>query len=222
MKNSPSATAKLQRLCVMAMLCALAFVAVALIRIPVVAFLKYEPKDVLLVIGGFLFGPVYGGLMCAVVALVEMVTISDTGLIGCVMNMLSSCLFVCISAAFYRRPRSLKSAILGLAVGVVAMTAAMLLWNYLITPLYMNVPRETVAGMLTTVFLPFNLLKGSLNAALSVLLYKSTVRALRAAHLFPAENAAPGEGQKKSLMWLVALFFAVTLLLLLLVWSGIF
>lgn len=222
MKNSPSATAKLQRLCVMAMLCALAFVAVALIRIPVVAFLKYEPKDVLLVIGGFLFGPVYGGLMCAVVALVEMVTISDTGLIGFVMNMLSSCLFVCISAAFYRRRRTLKSAVLGLAVGVVAMTAAMLLWNYLITPLYMNVPRETVAGMLTTVFLPFNLLKGSLNAALSVLLYKSTVRALRAAHLFPAESATTGESQKKPLFWLVALFFAVTLLLLLLVWSGIF
>lgn len=222
MKNSPLATAKLQRLCVMAMLCALAFVAVALIRIPVVAFLKYEPKDVLLVIGGFLFGPVYGGLMCAVVALVEMVTISDTGLIGCVMNMLSSCLFVCISAAFYRRRRTLKSAVLGLVVGVVAMTAAMLLWNYLITPLYMNVPRETVAEMLTTVFLPFNLLKGSLNATLSMLLYKSTVRALRAAHLFPAESTAPGESQKKPLFWLIALFFAVTLLLLLLVWSGIF
>ncbi len=222
MKNLPSATAKPQRLCVMAMLCALAFVAVALIRIPVVAFLKYEPKDVLLVIGGFLFGPVYGGLMCAVVALVEMVTISDTGLIGCAMNLLSSCLFVCISAAFYRRRRALKSAVLGLAVGVVAMTAAMLLWNYLITPLYMNVPRETVAGMLTTVFLPFNLLKGSLNAALSVLLYKSTVRALRAAHLFPAEHDATGESQKKHLFGLVALFFAVTLFFLLLVWGGIF
>ena len=68
MKNDSE---RLRRLCVMALLCAMAYAAVALIRIPAVAFLKYEPKDVLLVIGGFLLGPLEGAIMCAVVAAVE-------------------------------------------------------------------------------------------------------------------------------------------------------
>lgn len=211
---------RLRRMCVMAMLCALAFLAVAFIRIPVVSFLKYEPKDVLLVIGGFLFGPVYGGLMCAVVSLVEMVTISDTGIIGFFMNLLSSGLFVCVASGFYQHRRTLKSALLGLSVGVLAMTGGMLLWNYLITPLYMNVPRSTVAGMLWTVFLPFNLLKGSLNGALTLILYKGVAGALRAAHLFPPTETGQKGVRQQPLVWIGAVFTAVTLVVVALVWSG--
>ena len=118
---------RLRRMCAMAMLCALAFLAVAFIRIPVVSFLKYEPKDVLLVIGGFLFGPLYGGLMCVVVSLVEMVTISDTGFIGFIMNMLSSGLFVCVAAGFYHHRRTLKNALWGLIAGVLAMKPEVLI-----------------------------------------------------------------------------------------------
>lgn len=218
--DSQSQSWRLRRMCAMAMLCALAFLAVALIRIPVVAFLKYEPKDVLLVIGGFLFGPVYGGLMCLVVSLVEMVTISDTGIIGFIMNLLSSGLFVCVAAEFYRRRRTLKNALLGLVAGALSMTAGMLLWNYLITPLYMNVTRATVAGMLWTVFLPFNLLKGLLNGALAMILYKGVAGALRAAHLFPPAKTDNSPSQKLPILWLGAAFVAVTLVVVILVWSG--
>ena len=218
--DSQNQSWRLRRMCAMAMLCALAFLAVTLIRIPVVAFLKYEPKDVLLVIGGFLFGPVYGGLMCFAVSLVEMVTISDTGFIGFVMNLLSSGLFVCTAAGFYCRRRTLKNALLGLAVGVLAMTAGMLLWNYLITPLYMNVPRATIAGMLWTVFLPFNLLKGSLNGALAIALYKSVAGALRAAHLFPPAKIDSKPTKELPALWLGAAFVAATLVVTILVWSG--
>ncbi len=211
---------RLRRMCAMAMLCALAFLAVAFIRIPVVSFLKYEPKDVLLVIGGFLFGPLYGGLMCVVVSLVEMVTISDTGFIGFIMNMLSSGLFVCVAAGFYHHRRTLKNALWGLIAGVLAMTAGMLLWNYLITPLYMNVPRATIVGMLWTVFLPFNLLKGTLNGALAIALYKNVAGALRAAHLFPPAEADSKPVQKLPLLWLGSAFVAATLVVVALVWSG--
>ena len=116
-------TWRLRRLCVIALLTAMAYAAVALLRIPVVAFLKYEPKDVLLVIGGFLFGPAAGAIMSAVVALIEMVTISDTGLIGFVMNLLSSGLFVCLAAGIYRHDKTLRGAVIGLVCGSLAMTA---------------------------------------------------------------------------------------------------
>ena len=51
---------KTSKITIMAMLCALAFVAVLIIRIPIVPvapFLEYEPKDVIILTGGFIFGP---------------------------------------------------------------------------------------------------------------------------------------------------------------------
>ncbi len=210
---------KLRRLCMMAALCAMAFAAVALIRIPVVVFLKYEPKDVLLTIGGFLFGPLAGGIMATVVALVEL-TISDTGLIGALMNVLSSCLFVCTAAAVYHRRKTLGRAVIGLVAGALAATAGMLLWNYLITPLYMGLPREQIAAMLWTVFLPFNLLKTGLNTALTLLLYKAVVKALRAARLLPPSSGTETPKNNRW-AWIIALFALLTLVMVLLVWRGI-
>ena len=72
---------KLRKLILLAMLAAMAYIMVSLIRIPVVLFLKYEPKDVIVTIGGFLLGPMTAFLASLVVSLVEMVTISDTGII---------------------------------------------------------------------------------------------------------------------------------------------
>ena len=216
MKDS---TWRMRRLTIMAMLTALSFAAVFFIRIPVVLFLNYEPKDVLLTIGAFLFGPLSGACMAVVVALLELVTISTTGGIGLAMNIISSCLFVCTASAIYHRRRTLTSAIVGLVCGALLMTGGMVLWNYLITPLYMSVSRVEIAGMLLTVFAPFNLLKGMLNAALTMLLYKSVTKALRAARLLPPSDAA--KNKSKIPVWLIALFVLVTLVLIMLSWKGI-
>lgn len=212
---------RLRRLAVMGMITALAYAAVLFIRIPVVLFLNYEPKDVLLTIGAFLFGPLAGAITASLVALLELVTISSTGIIGLVMNILSSCLFVCTASAVYHRKKTLKNAVLGLTCGALVATAGMLLWNYLITPLYMaNTTREQIAGMLIPVFLPFNLLKTSLNASLTLLLYKHISTALQAAHLLPKTDTAVGV-KKRLPVTAIALLVLVTLILLLLAWKGI-
>lgn len=211
---------QLRRLCVIAMLCAMAFAAVAFIRIPVVLFLKYEPKDVILTIGGFLFGPWTGAAMAVAVALLEMVTVSDTGVIGLLMNALSSCLFVCTAAIIYHSKKTLSRAIIGLLCGAIIATGGMLLWNYLITPLYMAVSRQDIAGMLVPVFLPFNLLKNGLNATLTMLLYKSVSSALRAAHLLPKNPNNP-QNAKRQWVWIAPLFLLATLVLVMLAWKGI-
>ncbi len=211
---------RLRRLCVMAVLCAMAYVTVALIRIPVVLFLSYEPKDVLLVIGAFLFGPIAGGLTAIVVALLEMITISNTGIIGFAMNALSSCLFVCTAAIIYQRHKTVFGAIIGLLCGAAAATAGMLLWNYLVTPLYMTVmSRAEIAAILPTVFLPFNLLKTTLNSTLAMLLYKPIVRTLRTAKLLPTtENS---QQNRHRIVPLITAFILLTLVAVMLVWSGI-
>lgn len=128
-----------------------------------------------------------------------MLTISSTGWIGFVMNFLSSAAFAGTAALLYRKKRTQGSAIAGLFGGALLMTVLMLLWNYLITPLYMHTARADVAAMLVPVFLPFNLLKGCLNATITVLLYKPVVQGLRHAHLLPPSKT-PGR-MRSSAVW---------------------
>ncbi len=217
---SEKKTVDTRKLIVMALFCALAFTATALFRIPVVLWLKYDPKDCLLAIGGMLYGPAAALLMSVVISLLEMVTISDTGAIGMLMNVLSTALFVLPPSILYRRRRTLPSAILGLVIGALLATGGMLLWNWLITPLYMGVPRAAVVELLLPAFLPFNLFKTALNAVLTVLLYKSVVSALRAARLVPKAES-PTRRSVSTGVLLSSLFLLVTLVLILLVWRGV-
>lgn len=201
------------------MLAAIAFLLVALIRIPVVLFLSYEPKDVVITIGGFLLGPMASFAVSLVVALIEMVTISTTGPIGAVMNLLSSACFSCTAAFIYKKKRTLGGAVFGLAAGSVAMIGVMLLWNYLITPLYMTgTSRSDVATMLIPVFLPFNALKAGFNTALTLLLYKPLVGALRKTGLMETRQSKPGTS--KAGLYLLAAALLITCALLLLVYQG--
>ena len=218
MKDS---TWKLRRLTVMAMFIALAFAAVAFVRIPVMLWLSYEPKDVLLTIGAFLLGPIEGVIMTVVVSLLELVTISNTGVIGFVMNVFSSCLFVCTASLIYHRKRTLGGALIGLIGGAFLATGGMLLWNYLITPLYMaNTTRQQVAGMLIPLFLPFNALKGGLNAALTMLLYKGVSSTLRAAKLLPPAQKQTA-GKKYLPVTILSLLVLTALILAMLAWKGV-
>ncbi len=181
----------IRKMATMSMLCAIAYVAVFLSRMlpPLVLFLQYDPKDVIITLGGFIFGPLSSAIISLVVSLIEAVTVSDTGPIGLVMNVISTCTFACTAAVIYKKKRTLSGAVIGLIAGTLFTTAAMLLWNYAITPMYMEIPREEVKALLIPAFLPFNLIKGGLNTAFTLLLYKPVVSALRKAKLIaPAKN----------------------------------
>ena len=187
---------KTRRLTLIAMIAAMAYVIMIVGRIPVVMFLKYDPKDIVIAIGGFMIGPGAAALTSLLVSLIEMVTVSDTGIIGCVMNIISTLAFVFPASMIYHHRRTLKSAAIGLGVGAIAMTCVMLAWNYILTPIYMGYPRAAVAEMLVPVFLPFNLLKGLLNAAFTMLLYKPVSTALRRSRLIAHEGEKPASSAK--------------------------
>ena len=153
------------------MFCALAYVCMYFIRIPV-QFLTLDVKDSLITLCALLFGPIAGAVIALVVPLLELITISDTGVYGFLMNMLSSVTLSVTAGLIYRYRKSLSGAVIGLVSAVFAVTAVMMMANLLITPYYMHAPVETVAAMIPTVLLPFNLLKATLNAALVLLLYK--------------------------------------------------
>ena len=191
-----------------AMLCAVAYAVMYASKsifafMAVAGFLKFDLKDVVIAIGGFLFGPLNVLFVSTVVSLIEMVTVSTTGPWGLLMNIISTCSFLCPAAYLYKKHRTFQWAVLGLVIGGVFMTATMMLWNYLVTPIYQGVPRPAIAGMLIPVFLPFNLTKGLMNGALTMLLYKPVVVALRKAHLVPESTSQ--EQTRKTRTWLVSL-----------------
>lgn len=189
------------KLTAVAMLCAIAYVVMFVGRIslvPAAPFLKYDPKDVVITLGGLIWGPGTAMVVSVIVSFIEMLSVSDTGIIGCVMNIISSCAFACTASAVYRKKRTPSGAVVGLAAGVAAMVVVMLLWNYLVTPIYMGYPRETVAAMLVPVFLPFNLLKAGLNAGFTFLLYKPVISALRKSGLISMSQGPVHHGKKVS------------------------
>lgn len=196
---------KVLKLTLAALFSALAFLAVFLFRIPVVLFLKYEFKDAIIALEALILGPAYAVITSLVVSLIEMVSLSDTGPIGAIMNVLSTMTYILPVAILYKRKKSLPTAVTGLVLGTVIMTVCMLLWNYLITPWYMETPREVVAGMLLPYFLPFNLLKGVLNTAVTLLLYKPIMNSLRRMNLIPKSESAQKGGTLAVIINIVAI-----------------
>lgn len=176
---------KTKKLALLGLFSAMAYILTLFARIPIssVEFLKYDPKDIVVLILGFLMGPASALGVTVVVCLIEAITVSTTGLIGFVMNVISTAAFACTAALIYKHKRTLGGVIFGLVSGIITMSGLMLLWNYLITPLYMSISREIIKDMLLPVFLPFNLIKGAINASLTMLLYKPVVKALKSTSL---------------------------------------
>ncbi|MGN0477113.1 MAG: ECF transporter S component [Ruminococcus sp.] len=215
---------RIKSLCSMAMLTAIAIAADILIRIPNIGgFLTYEPKDVILTIGGFIFGPVAGILMAFVVCFIEMVTISTTGLIGLVMNFLASGVFIGVASVIYYKKKTLSRAIIGLVASTLSLIVIMLLWNYIMTPIFFGMPREAVLDMFIPLLIPFNAIKGALNSALTLLLYKGVVTALRKSGLVPKRESADNENFRTNtiILIIVSAFIVATLILVLLIFAGI-
>lgn len=89
---------RVKKLTTTGMLCSLAYLLTVFARIPIVLFLRYDPKDVVIVTGGFLFGPLTSLVITVIVSLIQMFTVSGTGIAGCIMNIISSCAFSCTAA----------------------------------------------------------------------------------------------------------------------------
>ena len=225
-RQSELSHARVKKLVLLALLSAVAYVVMylsKLIPINILGFLNFDLKDVVIGIAGFIFGPLAAAAMSVVVSLIEMVTVSSTGPWGLLMNVLSTCAFVCPAAVLYQKRHTIRGAVLGLICGALLMTAVMLLWNYLITPIYMGMPRAAVAELLIPYFLPFNLIKAGINGALMMLIYKPVVNALRKAKLIEASraDATAVAGGKKIGILIVAAVVLATFVLLALVLAGI-
>ena len=180
--NQTEASKSTKRIVVTAMLCAIAYVvmvAVHLNIVPAAPFLTYDPKDVIITIGGFIYGPAEVLIISFIVAFLEMITVSDTGIIGFVMQVIATLSYAGVAALIYKRLHTKGGALISLCVGTVSMAVIMVLWNLILSPIYLGTDRATVVALLVPAIIPFNVLKGVINSVLIMLIYKPIVTALR-------------------------------------------
>lgn len=200
-----------KRITILAMITAMAVVVTLLIRfpmVPAVSFLQYDPKDIVIMIGGFLLGPVSGAIISVMASLIELLFKGGT-IIDVLMNIVATCSFVCTAAYIYKKDHTRKGAVIGLVCGTLANILVMLLWNYVMTPIYFGMPREAVVPLLPWIAL-FNLLKTGLNSVIVFLIYKPVAKALR----FMVSDEKETEKQKKESKMLFGGFAIICVIVL--------
>lgn len=155
--------------------------------LPAFDWLKIDLSDIPALIGAFAFGPVSGIIIEAFKILLRMLLKgTQTGGIGELANFIIGIAFVVPAAIIYKRNKTRRTALVGLVAGTIAMSIVGLLANYyLLIPLYKNFlpalkESSYVIKYMFYGVLPFNLIKGVMVAAVTLVIYKKIAVILRA------------------------------------------
>ena len=138
-------------------------------------------------------------------------------IIDVILDIISTGSFACVGAFMYKKQRTHIGDVLGLFLGSVLMVVLMMVWNYVVTPIYYNMPREALVALMIPGFLPFNAIKAILNTLLIMLLYKPIVRILRNTSLLEKSDK---ETKVSTGYILIILFLLLTVGLVLLSFKG--
>ena len=149
---------------------------VELFRIPMgflfsaAPFLKLNFSDVPIMIAGFCYGPITGGII-VVIKILTKCLMTHTGFTGELADLIVSLGFIIPASIIYLYNKTKKGAILGLATGSVVSTILACITNYFILlPMYrwkLSYTYTIFAGIL-----PFNLLKNILISVVVFMIYK--------------------------------------------------
>jgi riboflavin transporter FmnP len=161
----------------MAILAALSIVFMLVLHFPIIPaapWLEYEPADIPILIGGFVYGPVAGIIITVIAALIQALTVSaSAGWVGFIMHVIATGTLVTISATYYKFHKTHKGAIIGLILGCISMTAIMIPTNLIISVKFWGMTAEAVKASIIPILIPFNLIKSGVNSIVVLLVYKS-------------------------------------------------
>ena len=175
---------------------AFAFCVALVTNIPV-GFLTFDAKDTIITIASFIYGPVSAVIMSAITAIMEAITVGNTGPWGALMDFISTASFTVTASLIYKYKRNLTGAIVSLGSAAVIYVAVMMVANLLITPIYMKVPLSVVKGMILPTLLPFNIGKALMNGALVMLIYKPVAKLTRHVGLAEMSSKPTAESNGK-------------------------
>ncbi len=158
-----------------AMLTALSIVSLYFIHLPILPsapFLEYDCADIPILIGTLVSGPVFGEVILLAVCLIQAFTVSAaSGIIGFFMHFCASTVLILIPGIIYAKKKTVKTLITGLILGIIGMTVVMIPLNLIFTGIFLGAGTKTVVSMLMPAIIPFNLLKGTINAVVSFLIF---------------------------------------------------
>ena len=164
-----------RQLVMMAVLIALSIVLVYLVHFPIfpaAPFLEYDPADIPILIGTFLYGPLAGLVLTVIASVIQGFTVSSvSGIIGIMMHIFATGSFVLVTGNVYKHIAGRKGVVMGLISGVITVTITMIIWNIIFTPLFMGTALKDVLPLLIPAIIPFNLVKAGVNGLVSAILY---------------------------------------------------
>ena len=159
------------------------------------SFLEFNFSDIPTLIGTFTLGPVAGVIISVIKILLKLVVKgTSTVFVGELSDLVTSCVFAVTAGLIYKKKRSFKGALIGMAVGTVAEVAVAILFNWLVlVPFYVQFffhgKWEPLIGMMTPLFpdctkenfynfylwvsiLPFNLMRCLVAVLVTLPVYK--------------------------------------------------
>ncbi len=160
-------------------------------------FMTVDFGDVATLISGFALGPISGIITVVMKNIINLLLNgTTTAYVGELSNTIVGCVFVGSASFIYSYKKTKKRAAIGLIVGVILMTLVATLSNYyVIFPLYakamgielieftkMMPPNNYIHSFLDLILfaiVPFNLVKGTLNALVTLLIYKKISQLLK-------------------------------------------
>lgn len=163
-----------RNLVVLAMLVSLSYV-VSLFEFPIfpaAPYLKLDFGNVLLLLSGFIFGPVAGVLACIAKELLSLIGTSSGGA-GQVANMIMSISYIIVPSVVYCYKKGIKTVIVTLFIACVLGTVTALIANrFIVFPLYMG---DAAPGVFKDAFwyvVAFNAIKTVSVSIITIPLYK--------------------------------------------------
>ena len=159
------------------------------LEIPIVAFYKLDFSTLPALLGAFSMGPL-PGLAILLIKDLSRLAYSSSMYVGELADFIMSAAFILPASLIYRKHKTRKTALVGMAVGTLCMIVVSVLVNWkMMIPFYMtafNMDMEAIIGMaqkalpfvdtewkvLLYVTAPFNLLKGFVLSLLTFVLYK--------------------------------------------------
>ena len=155
------------------------------------SFYKLDFSEIPVLIGAFALGPIAGITIEFIKILLNFVLNGTvTGGVGELANFLIGCAFIVPAGVFYKHNKNTKNAIIGMVIGTLVLTVVGALLNYfLLLPVYAKVfgaPIQAFIDMGNALnpyivdlksfvlfcVVPFNLLKGIVVSAITLLVYK--------------------------------------------------
>ena len=158
------------------------------------SFLKVDISELPALLMTFMYGPLSGIVVCLIKNVIHL-TISSTGGIGELSNLVLGAVFCFAAGMIYKHHRTKKGAIIGMLIGAFVMAEVCFFTNlYIMYPFYYNIiPKEAILGMCQAIIpsidsielslivfnVPFTFAKGILCSIITFLAYKKLKKALR-------------------------------------------